>query len=386
MKVAVNALGLPSFRQGGAGFYSATLVDGLSRHPAVEQVAVVSQDLAAELPQLAPAASATADVRRPTALPKPAKALNYLLAGRRPAALDLGYEGRELPPLDVVHWPISFMHAPGPPPGAATVLTVLDLQHEFFPQFFSRRDRVLRRLRWRPSAQAADHVIGISEFTVRTVAERYGVREERLTVIPLCCRQSFLQASPEGPPVDGEPIDVPYFLYPAAPLPAKNHARLLDALVLHRSRGSKAQLILTGPRMHDWSRVEQAVADRGLDGAVVRLGHVDDDQLRGLYARAAGLVFPSLFEGFGLPVLEAMAVGCPVAASTAGSLPEVVGDAGRQFEPEDVDAIADAFAWLEGLDSADREALASRAGNRAAIFTPEHMIERTLSVYQQVAA
>lgn len=377
MRVAINALALPSFRQGGAGFYTATLIDGLSRAAGVDATAAVSAKLAAELAELAPQAARTIVPERHR--PMGRKAANYLVALRRPRRLDLGF-GTERLPVDVVHWPISFMHAPCAAPGSRGVLTVLDLQHEFFPEFFSRADRALRRLRWRPSARDADHVIAISDFTRQTVIERYGIPEERVTAIPLCARApSAVEAGVE--PLPNEPVGVPWFLYPASPLPAKNHARLLAALALHRSRGSRARLVLTGPRLHDWSPVEREIAARGLDEAVMRFGHVSDVELRGLYRRTTGLVFPSLFEGFGLPVLEAMAAGAPVAASSAGSLPEVIGEAGCSFPAADVEAIADALAWLEGLAGGERDHVASLGRAQAARFSMERMVRETLGVY-----
>jgi glycosyltransferase involved in cell wall biosynthesis len=381
LRVAVNALALPSFRQGGAGFYAATLIDGLSRTDAVEVTAVVSAGLGRELEELAPR-SPTLVVRQSRASAW-RKAGNYALAARAPERLDVGFAAGPLE-YDLVHWPISFAHAPSVASGRPTVLTVLDMQHEFLPQFFSRRDRTLRRLRWRPSARAVDHVIAISEFTRRTVVERYGVPEERVTAIPLSARKAP-SASVSRQPVASEPAGGPWFLYPASPLPAKNHPALLAALAVHRARGSDARLVLTGPRLHDWSPVEHEIAERGLDGAVVRLGHVSDADLQGLYARTTGLLFPSLFEGFGLPVLEAMAAGCPVACSSAGSLPEVIGDAGRTFLATDLEAIVDAMAWLERLTSADRQRVGDAGRARAAGFSMERMVRATVDVYRNLA-
>ena len=131
--------------------------------------------------------------------------------------------------------------------------------------------------------------------------------------------------------------------------------------------------------------MQRDIAERGLGAAVACLGYVCEADLRGLYARSTGLVFPSLFEGFGLPVLEAMATGCPVAASSAGSLPEVVGDAGRAFCPTDVEAIADAMAWLESLGGAGRDRVTALGRAQAARFSSERMVRATVDVYRQLA-
>ena len=123
----------------------------------------------------------------------------------------------------------------------------------------------------------------------------------------------------------------PFLLYPARPWPHKNHARLFEALALLRRERPELRLVLTGGG--DFGTVP--------DGVEVR-GHVPHDELAALMRRASALVFPSLYEGFGQPPLEAMACGCPVASSGAASLPEVCGDAARYFHPDDPRQIANA--------------------------------------------
>jgi glycosyltransferase involved in cell wall biosynthesis len=376
MKVTINALGTPSCRQGGAGFYMATLVDGLSREDSVGLLTLSSATVAAELEQLAPrAAVQVAAPRRRNPL---GKAVNYLAAGRRPWTLDLGYSAR-LAPTDIVHWPFSFMNAPPPPDGARRVLTVHDLQHEFFPRFFSRRDRILRRLRWPTSARAADLVITISEFSKATLCDRYGIAAEKIAVVPLGARAL-------GEPAEELPESLRgierWFLYPASPLPAKNHARLFAAL--KRARHKDVKLVLTGPTMHPWRDVERQIAEAGVGGRVILLGHVDEAEMSRLYGEASGLIFPSLFEGFGLPVLEAMRAGCPVAVSNAGSLPEVAGEAGFSFDPGDVEQIAAGLDWLAGLDAESKQEAAAAGRAQAARFSVERMVAGTVDAYRRV--
>ena len=144
----------------------------------------------------------------------------------------------------------------------------------------------------------------------------------------------------------------PFLLYPARRWPHKNHERLFEAFGLLRRERPELRLVLTGGG--DFSGVPEGVEARG---------HVPRDELVSLMQRASALVFPSLYEGFGLPPLEAMACGCPVASSDAASLPEVVGDAARLFDPNDPAAIAEAVRdvladpqpWIErGLAQASR--------------------------------
>ena len=383
VRVTVNALGVPTCRQGGAGFYTATLIDGLSRDPALSCTALVPELVAEELRELAPAAKVEiAEHRRRSA---PARAFNYLVSAGRPLNVHLDFSA---PPTDadIVHWPIGFMNGPAPLPEARKVLTLLDLQHEFFPSFFSRKDRILRRLRFPASARAADHVIAISEFSRRTVCELYGVPEDRVTSVPLAARKTLGTPSRPAPlPAEVRDLDEQWFFYPASPLPAKNHARLLDALKLIGERGNRdARLVLSGPTRQPWDPVERLIAERGLDDRVIRLGHVGDEEMTSLYAQTTGLIFPSLFEGFGLPVLEAMENGCPVAASGVASLPEILGGTGREFDPEDVGQIAAGLEWLAALDDAERVRVGEEERRQSEQFSVEKMIEGTLDVYRRV--
>ncbi|HXS34951.1 MAG TPA: glycosyltransferase family 1 protein [Solirubrobacterales bacterium] len=381
MKVLVNSLALPSCRQGGSGFCTAALIDGLSRAEDIECVTLASQTVAAELEELAPAAEvAIAPSHTQSA---PAKVLNQAVAARKPWALDLGFAG-PAPVADLVHWPIAFMNGPTAERKGPWVLSIHDVQHEFFPEFFSRRDRLLRRLRWRPSAQAADHIITISEFSRRTICERFDLPREKVSTVPLAARNTLV-ADPGGIelPAGLGKDEEPWVVYPASPLPAKNHERLLEGLALHRERsGNDLHLVLIGPTQHSWAAVEGAITRLGLEQRVLRLGHVSEEMLSSLYARSTGLIFPSLFEGFGMPVVEAMGAGCPIAVSDAGSLPEVTAGVGRSFSPYAVEEIADSLGWLVGLDQAERSRQVAAGLKKAAEFSVERMVDETRAVYE----
>jgi glycosyltransferase involved in cell wall biosynthesis len=383
MKVLVNALAVPSCRQGGSGFFAAELIDGLSRADGIECTALASPLVAEELEELAPAAQVAIlpELRRSM----PARALNQAIAARRPEKLDLGFAG-SVPEADVVHWPIAFMNGPVAERRGAWVLSIHDIQHEFFPQFFSRRDRLLRRLRWRPSARAADHIVTISEYSRRTICERFELPAEKISVVPLAARKTLVADPADTPlPADLGEDRSPWVVYPASPLPAKNHARLLEGLALYRSRNNDGlRLVLIGPTQHSWAPVEEAIAKHRLEDSVLRLGHVSEATLSALYQRATGLVFPSLFEGFGMPVVEAMGVGCPVIASDAGSLPEVLGNVGHSFSPYAPEQIAGALEWLVGLNAEERSQQASAGRQQATKFSLEHLIEGTVSVYRKL--
>ena len=197
-------------------------------------------------------------------------------------------------------------------PPAAT--TVHDLQHDVYPQFFSRAELAYRRKVYGWTLERSRIVIAISEHARETLIERHGLNPDRVRVI-------YHGIDHERFRPDGRPRE-PFLLYPAGRWQHKNHERLFEAFALLRRERPELRLVLTGYE-----------AKEDLPDGVESRGRVSDDELVDLYRSAACLVFPSLYEGFGLPPLEAMACGCPVAVARATSLPEVCGDAAEYFDP-----------------------------------------------------
>jgi glycosyltransferase involved in cell wall biosynthesis len=270
-------------------------------------------------------------------------------------------DGRE---FDVVHYPVT---VPVPSlDGAPRVVTLLDVQHHELPHMFSRAERRLRSWAYDGAARDADLVITISEHAKAGIVEHVGVPAERIRVIGLGVDHD--RFTPDGPRREdlGD-----YVLYPANLWPHKNHERLLAAW---RATDPDLTLVLTGQtfgRTIDQERV-------------VHLGHVPDADLPALYRGARAVVFPSLFEGFGVPVLEAMACGTPVAGSDRGALAEVAGDAARAFDPEDVAAIARAVHDV-CRDDGLRSLLRARGLACAARYTWTEAAEAHLAAYRALA-
>ena len=264
--------------------------------------------------------------------------------------------------VDVVHYPLTVQV---PRLDVPSVVTLHDVQHLDLPELFSRGERAYRRLAYDRGARRAEAVVVPSAFVRDRAAALLGLDPARVAVIPHGVSQEVFRPDPA---VEREP----FLLYPAKTWPHKNHARLLEALGTIRRERRELRLVLTGDGTGAYS---------GLDGVDAR-GLVSRDELVDLYRRASCLVFPSLYEGFGAPPLEAMACGAPVAASSAGSLPEVCGDAAVLFDPADPSAIA--AGVLEALERSDE---LSRAGlDRAASFTWAAAADAHEAVYRAAAS
>lgn len=284
--------------------------------------------------------------------------------------------------LDLLHFPMGFIVPIGY--RGRTVLTSLDIQQRFHPEFFSREELRWRRRNYDPSARTATHLIAISDYTAKSLNEKYGIPRKRITTVHPGCEEDFFG------PFDGSsrPADLPeqYFFYPAAFWPHKNHVRLIRAVAhLREKRGFRMPLLLCGMNMVDDAPARAEVSRLGLENQVRFLGYIPRERLRVLYRFAEFMVFPSLFEGFGIPIVEAMAAGCPVATSRATSLPEIVGDDGYIFDPENLEEIATAIHRL-ATDPDLRRQLIEKGKPRAKLFTGAEMARRTLAVYEKVVA
>jgi glycosyltransferase involved in cell wall biosynthesis len=287
-----------------------------------------------------------------------ARTLTGRLAAMTLAAARPGPLRRQLAAADAVHYPLTIRLPPLRTPSA---VTLHDLQHLDLPALFSRAERAFRAVAYHRSLRGATLVVCPSAFVAGRAAELLGLDPGGLRVIHHGLDHS--RFSPGGDPRE------PFLLYPARRWPHKNHARLFDAFALLRKNRPELRLVLTG-----------GGEARGLPAGVEALGIVSGDELVSLYRRASALVFPSVYEGFGQPPLEAMACACPVACSNAASLPEVCGDAARLFAPEEPaeiaaaveDVLVDPLPWVE------------RGLARAAGFTWERAAAAHEAVYREL--
>ncbi len=278
---------------------------------------------------------------------------------------------------DVVH------HAGGTVPlvhPAATVLTIHDLQPLDLPQNFSWTKRTYLRAMLGRSARAAQVVCVPSEFTARRVVELLGIPAAKVHVVPWTPRAAVAPTAAPTP-APGSVPDAPFLLYPAITYPHKNHLVLLEAFARLDGAAADAQLVLTGGRGPDEELVQERIRQLGLTGRVHRPGRVDSATLEALYAAASAVVVPSRYEGFGLPVLEAMVRDRPVVAARAGSLPEVAGP-DDLVDPDDVTAWAGAMQAVLTMSDRSRAALVGAGRDRAARFTPERTASALVAAYR----
>jgi len=264
-----------------------------------------------------------------------------------------------------------FQHALPLGCGGPSVVTVHDLSFERDPGLMGLRDRLVFQAAVPRSARRASRVIVVSEQTKRDLIGLSGVPAERIAVVPNGVGERF---SPQGPQANGQP----YALVVGSLEPRKDPLTAIEGFALVGD--DELRLVFAGPDRGDGPAARAAAASRGLEQRVEFKGHVSDEELAALYRGAECLVFPSRDEGFGLPLLEAMASGVPVVATRAGALPEIAGDAAILVEPRDPVALAG------GIERAlaDRERLVAAGFDRAKQFSWTDTAERTLAVYREL--
>ncbi|MEA2576116.1 MAG: hypothetical protein QOH93_3414 [Chloroflexia bacterium] len=264
-----------------------------------------------------------------------------------------------------------------------TVVTVHDLGYLQYPQAHTRASRLYLHLSTFFSARSARRVIAISEATKRDLVRHYRVPPRKISVI-------YHGRDPIFAPVEDQArvaevaarygVQAPYCLHVGTLQPRKNLGLLIEAWdILRGSMEQPPQLLLAGKRGWLYDNLFEMVQARGLTDLVRFADYVERDDLPALYSGALALTFPSLYEGFGLPPLEAMSCGTPVIASTATSLPEVVGDAGILLDPHDPRPWAEAVQRLI-RDTGLQSELRRRGLERASRFTWERCAHETLQV------
>jgi glycosyltransferase involved in cell wall biosynthesis len=314
----------------------------------------------------------------------PAGAEARCLPERRRLVWALWTAGRDLArrPVDLFHGVTGFEL---PPAGRTRlVTTVHDLIPLRLPRLVPRRHRWAVRVLLPWALRRAARVIAVSEATRGELLARYRLRPEHVVVVPEAADPRFSATTPdETARVRARHgLDGAYVLFVGLLEPKKNLGVLLEAVAHARRAGTWGPTRLAVAGAAGWGdlALEARVARLGLDGVVRFLGPVPDADLPGLYAGAEAFAFPSLWEGFGLPVLEAMAAGAPVVASRRGAIPEVAGDAALLVEPEAAPLAAALSRLL--ADGPLRDRLRAAGRERARTFSWERTARETMAVYR----
>ena len=272
----------------------------------------------------------------------------------------------------------------------SAVLTLYDLQFLSYPEYFRAAKRYFLRRAVPGALKRCEVICVISQFVRDEVIDRFGVDADRIHVVsPAIVVSPVIAVSPAivdeneatqlaRPTTSGRP----FILYPAVTWPHKNHRVLLEALRAPELQG--VDLVLTGGRGPAHGLLDDDIASMGLEKRVIHLGRVSASRLDELCRAALALVFPSRHEGFGQPVVEAMARGCPVVTADVTALPEVVGQAGRLVDPDDSEG------WVTAIDELGDSSLRLervRLGyDRAAGFSPQAAASSQVAAYRHSGA
>lgn len=364
----------------GIGHYALQLARGLQRHPSISDIRFFSAYRWIVDPEQALHANQSLSQVR-SRIPFKTLALHLYNFARSQL---FRWHTRNLKNY-VLHTPNYILM---PFPGAA-VTTVHDLSYLHYPQHHPReRIAFMERQMPRTLAQAA-MIITDSEFVRQELIDLLSVAAHRVQTVPLGVEDSFHPRSPAelAPTLTRYGLaDLPYLLVVATLEPRKNLLHLAEAYSrLPMALRQRHPLVIVGARGWLTGELEQRLEPLEHSGQVKRLGYLPQDDLPLLYAGAWAFAFPSLYEGFGLPVLEALASGTPTLTSNRSSLPEVAGDAAVLVNPEDVDAITAGLERL--LTDSEWHALAVERGLRqASQFSWERCVEETVAVYQRALA
>lgn len=274
-------------------------------------------------------------------------------------------------------------------PGTPIVSVIYDLQYLYYPQFFTPEERLSRDKTFRDACRLADRLVCISDYVRGTVLEHGDVAPEKVHTVHLSPAIQCKALPPESVEEVLGRFNLAndrFLLYPANFWRHKNHMMLLTAFGMYRNQHpeSDLKLVLTGASVGRMGYLQEAVRTMGLQDWVVMPGFLPDDAFVSLLQSCRALIFPSLYEGFGMPVLEAMAAGKPVLCSNLTSLPEVAGDAALYFDPRKPAEICEAIERIES-DPELRDSLIEKGDERVNAFgNAEDMARKYLAIFQDV--
>lgn len=278
--------------------------------------------------------------------------------------------------LDVMHHGVGTTPYLKPRPA---VVTIHDIQYVHYPDNFVKLKRQWLKRNVPFTARSCEAITVPSRWVKRDIERSFGISGDKIVVVPFGSENLFGRHPSSAEDVRSRySLDRPFFLFPGRTYPHKNHRFLVEAF--GRISGT-CDLIFTGAPWFRDKEIEAAARHMNLTGRVRHLGLVPRADLAGLYSAATALAYPTRFEGFGAPVIEAMSLGCPVIASDVTAVPEVAGDAGILLEPDDLAGWSDTMERLL-TDEHLRSELAARGHERALMFSWKHAAELQLDAYR----
>ena len=310
----------------------------------------------------------------------PVKAVNFLWYKLGRPRLDSVFKTD----LDLTHSPTPIIL----PTKGKKIVTVCDLFFMDFPGKADREARLYFLKGTKRSLQVADGVLTISEFTKKALIEKFGLAENKIKVTHLGLNGVYLKTAADLQDLEAarRALNLPpeYLLFVGATEPRKNLLNLIDALVLVHQKYKKIPLVLVGRKGGDHDNLLAKIAARSLEPWVRIFGYRPDHELRYFYQAASAFIFPSFCEGFGLPLLEAMASGVPLAASGVAAMPEIAGEAACFFDPESPEDMAEKM--IRVLEDKDmRQDLIEKGRTRALEFRWEKTAAETLKFYRSIS-
>ena len=285
--------------------------------------------------------------------------------------------------IDLAH----FQYVAPPLCPCRTIVTIHDISYEFFPEYFNPRERARMKLLIPLSGRRAAHVLTISEYSRRQLIETYRLQEEHVSVTYLGVSEAFRRISEQAAIASTERFGLsrPFILGVGNVQPRKNLVRLIRAFArLRKEKSVPHDLVLVGQAAWKAHQVQEEIEKLRIGDAVKTTGYVSDEELVALYNRADLFVYPSLYEGFGLPIVEAMACGTPVVTSNVTCIPEVAGDAALTVDPLSENELGNAM--LRVLDQTRlAETLREKGIARSKKFCWRTVAEQTAEIYRRYA-
>ena len=287
--------------------------------------------------------------------------------------------------LDIVHDPYDIGPLSFKMP-FKKIITVHDMAYFFFPRISGLKIIIGHKVLFNKTLKTADKIIAISNSTKEDLITYFKVPEDKIVVIPHGVSEKFKQLDEEdiSKSTQKYQLNFPYILYVGSLESRKNILNLIKAFYELKMKNIEQKLVIVGKTNENKKILSRFIKNHNLQNDIVFTGFVADDDLPALYNAADLFVYPSIYEGFGLPPLEAMACGTPVITSNISSLPEVVGDAGIMIDHSNVEALAEAMRDVLA-DESLRNSIISKGLKRAKMFNWKKCAKETLKVYEEVA-